>query len=209
MPALTLLSVSPSETLVFSKMSNANTPSETLKLTNDSQENVAFKVKTTAPKSYMVRPSFGTLRPQETQEVQIILVSTDAMSVSEHRFLVQAVPSISSTEAISKDQWKAFSPDMIQSTKLNVRVEEGALGSASGSITSDVKRDVDDVNARHSQLEKERNTLKQDIRKLEQTLAEAKSKQNPGAPSLLHMVIVASLTLGLLVALDYLMKHYA
>mmetsp|Transcript_56093 Transcript_56093/g.149657 ORF Transcript_56093/g.149657 Transcript_56093/m.149657 type:complete len:209 (-) Transcript_56093:224-850(-) len=208
MPALTILSVSPSETLVFTKMSNTNSPNETLTLTNESQENVAFKVKTTAPKSYMVKPSFGTLKPQESQDVQIILGANDASSVGDHRFLVQAVPSLS-TEAISKDQWKSFSPDVIQSTKLNVRVEDGALSSAAASLAGDSKRDSDDANARNSKLEKERSTLKQDIRKLEQTLADTKKSQSAGTFSLLHMVIVATLTLGLLVGVDYAMKHYA
>eukprot|EP00450_Noctiluca_scintillans_P010752 CAMPEP_0194487394 /NCGR_PEP_ID=MMETSP0253-20130528/7687_1 /TAXON_ID=2966 /ORGANISM="Noctiluca scintillans" /LENGTH=254 /DNA_ID=CAMNT_0039327611 /DNA_START=138 /DNA_END=903 /DNA_ORIENTATION=- len=188
-------------------MSNTNSPNETLTLTNESQENVAFKVKTTAPKSYMVKPSFGTLKPQESQDVQIILGANDASSVGDHRFLVQAVPSLS-TEAISKDQWKSFSPDVIQSTKLNVRVEDGALSSAAASLAGDSKRDSDDANARNSKLEKERSTLKQDIRKLEQTLADTKKSQSAGTFSLLHMVIVATLTLGLLVGVDYAMKHY-
>lgn len=44
-----------------------------LKLTNPNEKSVAFKVKTTAPKRYCVRPNTGLIHPKETVEVQILL----------------------------------------------------------------------------------------------------------------------------------------
>jgi len=70
---------------------------------------VAFKVKTTAPKAYLVRPSSGTLGPRAPQEVHIILhsqVPLDAATVSQHKFLVQAMAAPSG-EAVSPEQWKS------------------------------------------------------------------------------------------------------
>jgi hypothetical protein len=126
MPPLTLLTINPEETLVFTKTPQSNTPSKILTLTNDSQVNVAFKVKTTAPKAYVVKPSYGTLRPRESQEVQIILQPQGQgadVSVSTHRFLVQAVPAPSSEE-VPREQWSNFANEIIQSTKLNVQVDQ-------------------------------------------------------------------------------------
>ena len=40
-----------------------------LKITNPTNERVCFKVKTTAPRQYCVRPNSGLLAPQESQTV--------------------------------------------------------------------------------------------------------------------------------------------
>jgi len=68
---------------------------ETLKLTNPNPAPVAFKVKTTAPKQYCVRPNSGTIQPNESVEVQVLLQAMkedppmDAKS--RDKFLVQTV----------------------------------------------------------------------------------------------------------------------
>ncbi|KIX02953.1 uncharacterized protein Z518_06503 [Rhinocladiella mackenziei CBS 650.93] len=46
---------------------------EILKLTNWNGAPVAFKVKTTAPKQYCVRPNSGMIQPNDTVEVQVLL----------------------------------------------------------------------------------------------------------------------------------------
>ena len=43
---------------------------ESLRLTNTSDRPLAFKVKTTAPKQYCVRPNAGVILPKETRVVQ-------------------------------------------------------------------------------------------------------------------------------------------
>ena len=45
----------------------------TLTLTNPTGERVAFKVKTTSPKKYCVRPSSGFVEPGGSKEVQVIM----------------------------------------------------------------------------------------------------------------------------------------
>ncbi|KAK4045888.1 phosphatidylinositol-binding protein scs2, partial [Microbotryomycetes sp. JL201] len=45
----------------------------TLCVTNSNQQPVAYKVKTTAPKQYCVRPNSGRIEPGETVEVQVLL----------------------------------------------------------------------------------------------------------------------------------------
>ncbi|KAK4047112.1 phosphatidylinositol-binding protein scs2 [Microbotryomycetes sp. JL221] len=46
---------------------------KTLSVTNSNQQPVAYKVKTTAPKQYCVRPNSGRIEPGETVEVQVLL----------------------------------------------------------------------------------------------------------------------------------------
>lgn len=50
-----------------------NEVTETLKLSNSNNAPVAFKVKTTAPKQYCVRPNSGTIQPNSSVEVQVLL----------------------------------------------------------------------------------------------------------------------------------------
>jgi hypothetical protein len=44
--------------------------SESIKLINPSNELLAYKVKTTAPKRYCVRPNAGLIKPGEQIEIQ-------------------------------------------------------------------------------------------------------------------------------------------
>jgi len=123
-PALTLLSVEPKDELHFVKTAKEQQPTRILKLKNTSTTSVAFKVKTTAPKSYLVRPSSGTVKPGEDQEVQIILQPQAGgdTSTSNHRFLVQAVPS--NGETFSREQWAEMPKEKVQEHRLNVVCEE-------------------------------------------------------------------------------------
>uniref|UniRef100_A0A7S1RFB4 MSP domain-containing protein n=1 Tax=Alexandrium catenella TaxID=2925 RepID=A0A7S1RFB4_ALECA len=119
-----LLQLNPDTTLHFTKGPNTTSPSRTLKLTNLHSTSVAFKVKTTAPKAYLVRPSSGTLRPREDQEVQIILQPTETQA-NNHRFLVQAIP-VASSEPVSREQWAELPKEKVQEQRLNVVLEEVA-----------------------------------------------------------------------------------
>jgi hypothetical protein len=47
--------------------------SQTLRLKNPHSDPIAFKVKTTAPKQYCVRPNSGRIEPGKDVEVQILL----------------------------------------------------------------------------------------------------------------------------------------
>jgi len=124
-PVMTLLKIEPEDSLYFCKTPQHNQPARILKLTNASSGHVAFKVKTTAPKSYLVRPSSGTVRPGESQEVQIILQppSGNDGPANNHRFLVQAVVA-KDAEAVSRDAWAEIPKDKVQEHRLNVVLEE-------------------------------------------------------------------------------------
>lgn len=61
-----------------------------LKLTNPSDRRVGFKLKTTAPKRYCVRPNSGVVEPLETISVQVMLqpFDYDPQERNKHKFMV-------------------------------------------------------------------------------------------------------------------------
>jgi len=71
MPPLSLLHVQPEGRLEFpSKATSASCVR--LRLSNTSGTLVAYKVKSTAPKNYSIKPSTGSIRKGETADVQIV-----------------------------------------------------------------------------------------------------------------------------------------
>ncbi|XP_065676107.1 vesicle-associated membrane protein-associated protein B-like [Hydra vulgaris] len=65
-----------------------------LKLKNPSDKKVCFKVKTTAPKRYCVRPNCGLIAPDASVNVAVMLQpfdSKDSAEVRKHKFLVQSI----------------------------------------------------------------------------------------------------------------------
>lgn len=65
-----LLQLTPASELAFKFELKRNIP-VTLSLHNPTAGRVAFKVKTTSPKKYCVRPSSGVVEPGATKEVQV------------------------------------------------------------------------------------------------------------------------------------------
>ena len=89
-------------------------------LTNPSDKRVLFKVKTTAPKSYCVRPNSGTIAPGQSQEVEVMLQSGSITEAerSKHKFMVQTMYAPSDDESFPDSLWKEVSKDKIMDTRL-------------------------------------------------------------------------------------------
>lgn len=68
-----MLRITPDKTLEFEAVGGAQAP-VVLKLENAQSTHTAFKIKTTAPKSYLVKPSSGVLEPNGSLEVNILLI---------------------------------------------------------------------------------------------------------------------------------------
>mmetsp|Transcript_72427 Transcript_72427/g.189825 ORF Transcript_72427/g.189825 Transcript_72427/m.189825 type:complete len:227 (+) Transcript_72427:92-772(+) len=210
-PAMTLLELDPENTLYFTKTPATSSPSRMLKLTNIHSGNVAFKVKTTAPKAYLVRPSSGTLRPRENQEVQIILQPQGTEGQANHRFLVQAV-AVPGTEPVSREQWALFGKDAVQEQRLNVVLEEreveagassnrpaaepsytsgpsDAARSGAGEVPADLKEKYDELVQYTLLLEKEKKKLEADMANLQ--CAKGSSSADGGGYTKLHIILVA------------------
>ncbi|CDR94971.1 vesicle-associated membrane protein, putative [Babesia bigemina] len=127
-----LLRITPEEVIEFPLVLytplNAN-----LKLENISEQNVAFKIKTTAPKGYLVRPSTGVIKAGEQQSVQIILQPlSEAPKAVNDRFLVQSVTYVSE-EPVPKDLWTTVEKSQVGEHRLSVAlVKDPGLNIQSG-----------------------------------------------------------------------------
>jgi len=117
-----LLAISPDKELVFPKPGPIQEKQE-MKLTSLSDRPVAFKVKTTAPKSYLVRPSFGVINPKQSANVEIILQSaTTSDNTENHRFLVQAAETEGDvSETQDRKFFDTISKEKIQEHKMSVQ----------------------------------------------------------------------------------------
>jgi len=93
--------------------------SSKLELSNPSDREVSFKVKTTAPKRYCVRPNSGVVPPKG--EVTVVLMLQpfvfDPQEKNKHKFLVLALFTPSGDMTID-DQFKSANPDEVMETKL-------------------------------------------------------------------------------------------
>ncbi|XP_070603624.1 vesicle-associated membrane protein-associated protein A isoform X1 [Erythrolamprus reginae] len=88
-----------------------------LKLRNPSDRKVCFKVKTTAPRRYCVRPNSGIIDPGTAVTVSVMLqpFDYDPNEKSKHKFMVQTIfapTNITDMEAVWKD---AKSDDLMDS----------------------------------------------------------------------------------------------
>ncbi|CAI9571671.1 unnamed protein product [Staurois parvus] len=95
-----------------------------LKLMNPTDKNVCFKVKTTAPRRYCVRPNSGVIEAGSSINVSVMLqpFDYDPNEKSKHKFMVQSIyaPSdISDMEAV----WKEAKPEDLMDSKLRCLFE--------------------------------------------------------------------------------------
>ncbi|CAK7265438.1 phosphatidylinositol-binding protein scs2 [Sporothrix epigloea] len=99
--------------------------SETLRIRNPNSTPVAFKVKTTAPKQYCVRPNSGRIEPDREVEVTVLLQALKQDPPSDYKcrdkFMVQAVPITGDKEFISvQDIWNHIEKSDVQERKIRV-----------------------------------------------------------------------------------------
>ncbi|XP_035270543.1 vesicle-associated membrane protein-associated protein A-like isoform X2 [Anguilla anguilla] len=90
-----------------------------LKLKNPSDRKVCFKVKTTAPRRYCVRPNSGIIDAGAAVTVSVMLqpFDYDPNEKSKHKFMVQTTfvpPNVSDMELV----WKDAKPDELMDSKL-------------------------------------------------------------------------------------------
>ncbi|XP_071380704.1 vesicle-associated membrane protein-associated protein B-like [Centroberyx affinis] len=91
----------------------------TLKLSNPTDRNVCFKVKTTAPRRYCVRPNSGIIDAGTSINVSVMLqpFDYDPNEKSKHKFMVQSLlapPDMTDMEGV----WKEAKPEELMDSKL-------------------------------------------------------------------------------------------
>lgn len=90
-----------------------------MRLTNPTDHDICFKIKTTAPKKYCVRPNCGILEPKESQEIAIVLQPFifDANEKNKHKFMVQSMVKPDDEDINLEDLWKKY-PEKLMDSKL-------------------------------------------------------------------------------------------
>lgn len=123
--AVPLLSINPENHLTFRGPFNEVVTS-VLTLTNITANKVCFKVKTTAPRRYCVRPNSGLIDGGGTVEVSIMLqpFQYDPNERNNHKFMVQSMVLAADKESESlEDIWKGAEPGSVVDKKLKCQFE--------------------------------------------------------------------------------------
>jgi DNA-directed RNA polymerase I, II, and III subunit RPABC2 len=120
----------------------------TLVLKNVTDGTVAYKVKTTAQKKYLVSPSNGILTAGETVTVSILRQARYVPAEKEDRFMVLACPT-TRTEKLSRDEWGAQSN--VEDIRLKVVLRAQEVSPASAKNTMDDAR-KSDLQAKYDEL---------------------------------------------------------
>lgn len=127
-----LLRITPEKVIEFTVNRYRSTSAE-LCLENTSGTFVAFKIKTTAPKRYLVRPSTGVINPDKTAKVHILFQAgaDEHMHASADRFLIQST-AVASAEPPARDYWQGLDKDKIEDMRLSVHFLPLAQGGGEG-----------------------------------------------------------------------------
>jgi len=103
-----------------------NVPSTTLlKIINPSDKRVCFKIKTTAPKRYCVRPNAGMLQPGTSANIAVVFQPCDLEpTANKHKFMVQALYAPDGDGNVDMDSlWKDIDNTKLMDTKLRCTFE--------------------------------------------------------------------------------------
>lgn len=214
---MSLVSVSPEE-IVFPSVINQEAVF-LLKVKNITATPVAFKVKTTAPKNYLVKPSTGTIPGNGTADIKITLnkQSVEPTSNSD-RFLVQAVKTEGGKE-LTKEEWASVDKATIQELRLHV-VFSGAAGSPGSaspvSIRADapavpqplgkdaspdhVREKYDELVSISGQLDKEKKRLESELEQCRVQLRKSKSISSVSAGGFSALQLFVAMVLAVLLA---------
>lgn len=120
---ISVIEVTPEECLTFD-IGGAKVPGQAasakLVINNPSDEVVCFKVKTTAPKDYCVRPNSGKLAAKSSIDISVTLQPPlpKGDTKSKDKFLVQTILEKDVVDPNSPDMWKEVPKSMIMESKL-------------------------------------------------------------------------------------------
>jgi len=93
--------------------------SSTMTLTNPSERKVCFKIKTTAPKRYCVKPNSGVIDPREEVKIAVSLqpFDFDPQDKNRHKFMVQSMYAPPG-EINQESLWKEADSSQLMDSKL-------------------------------------------------------------------------------------------
>lgn len=122
--------------------------SSVMHLTNPSEDKVCFKIKTTAPKRYCVKPNSGVIDPREKVQISVSLqpFEYDPAEKNRHKFMVQSM--VAPDGEINQDTlWKDSDPSHMMDSKLKC-VFVLPANSSGGSGFSGMENNGDDASVK-------------------------------------------------------------
>lgn len=192
-----------------------------LKVTNNTEQNVAFKVKTTSPKKYFVRPNTGVMHPWDSCVIRVTLQAQREYPPDmqcKDKFLLQStiVSPNSEVDDLPQDTFTKDSGRVIEECKL--RVVYASPNSAQGNNDEDSVNDSarglnvhDNISVEDSRalqrLKEERDAAIRQTQQLQQELELLKRrrlrKNNAGfSLRFAFFVVIIGIMLGFLLKLS-------
>ncbi|EEQ98483.1 Vesicle-associated membrane protein-associated protein B/C, putative [Perkinsus marinus ATCC 50983] len=200
--ATTLVTVKPGEIQFPIRPSQPVTTILRLDNNNNKKYSVAYKIKTTAPRKYLVRPSSGLLSPGESADIQIILQpQTGDSSIDQHdRFLIQTAVS-KSGRPLDREDWSKLSKDDIEEQKIRVTFKASTSGGDTNT-TEDSTETKDDLRAKYDELIQYTLSVEKDKKRLEQEIETVKQSSSASANSsgFSTKALLTSITVAIIVA---------
>ncbi|CAI2378557.1 unnamed protein product [Moneuplotes crassus] len=90
-PKDTIIELNPESQVTFVKKDIASLPETTLEVKNNSDKTVLFKIKTTDPAKYLVKPNHGVLSSAKGTKILITTQKPTMQKIKNDRFLVVAI----------------------------------------------------------------------------------------------------------------------
>uniref|UniRef100_A0A0G4HA19 MSP domain-containing protein n=1 Tax=Chromera velia CCMP2878 TaxID=1169474 RepID=A0A0G4HA19_9ALVE len=167
---------------------------------------VAFKIKTTAPKNYLVKPSNGTVKAGETCTVQIVLqplAKDPEKPLSSDRFLVQATK-VSNEDALPRDYWQKLDKEAVQDRRLNVVLRKNATEANQDYASSGVggEREPNTRGALESAPPETEADLRAENERLRKRVADLEKKTKKGGWEIWHYAAMFVFFIAMHIALN-------
>jgi hypothetical protein len=187
---VTLLSVDPPREFVFQGTTGVE-EQQTLTLTNTTDGFVSYKVKTTSPDAYLVRPSAGCLAKGKSVQVKVLLQPNTRSAAVENkdRFLLLCVKT-ETDRKLEKEEWEALQKPELEWVRLSVSFRSPELSPPSEE--ADLKARYEELHAYTLGIEKEKKGVDDELAALKVRLSGG-GKSAGGYPTwMLFLVVTVS-----------------
>ncbi|KAK7269273.1 hypothetical protein RIF29_21995 [Crotalaria pallida] len=150
MNGVPLIEIEPKELEFIFELKKQSTCS--VLLTNNTKHYVAFKVKTTSPKKYSVRPNVGVLLPKSTSEFIVTMQAqreAPADMVCKDKFLIQStmVPAETNSEDVNSSLFVKDGSRYVEENKLKVALISPPSSPEFSPMSGEFKYGLDDEKA--------------------------------------------------------------
>ncbi|XP_013405632.1 motile sperm domain-containing protein 2 [Lingula anatina] len=160
-----LIIISPADELEFAVVDNSKETLDVISLTNRMQKQVAFKVKTTSPEKYRVRPSAGVINPGSCVEVNVYLLPGFHQTINRDKFLVMAMENQENVSSASDihEMWKMASRESVTEHRLRCVLTQAKTDSEED-VPIQLQDQLKDINNKLKQVLEENAVLDKRLR---------------------------------------------